>query len=532
MSTLSALFSACGAQPQMLLDNARQQAALWDKWLAPVRDDAPEGEDISYDDDFQAIRDEVNKLSGVDVESVAGLSEKLLIHSSKDLRVAAFWCWSRLQQEGESGLAQGLTLIAALLSAFPTTLHPQRARPRKAALEWLASGRMLDTLTRWPEVTRHDFELIVGALALMAQITDSWPENEQPALGALYSALENRMAQSGGPQAVVPQTNRSEDPPALSREVPVSGTGSVSSGRELMEQARLLAGYLRNQQEGWLAGNHLMKSVRWDTLYQLPPLDAAGRTRLMPPKPEYRAQLKRLFLQQSWLELIEQADRMFAEGVNHLWLDLQWYLHQALGKAGAPYALWADIILYDLKGLLSRLKGLEGLAYSDGTAFADEVTLNWINQRVLDSAEGWGNEAETPTIAAQDDILLLEPEALTLADKEGVDAALGWLQTRQGAETPRNRWLLRLLMARIAEQYGKHDLAMHLLAELDGAGVEMSLTQWEPDLLFEVKARALRLIRIKAGRSESDKQRLQPQMEALLAGLIRLDPARAAVLCG
>lgn len=36
----------------------------------------------------------------------------------------------------------------------------------------------------------------------------------------------------------------------------------------------------------------------------------------------------------------------------------------------------------------------------------------------------------------------------------------------------------------------------------------------------------------KASRSESDKVRLLPEMDALLADLIVIDPARAMVLCG
>ena len=36
---------------------------------------------------------------------------------------------------------------------------------------------------------------------------------------------------------------------------------------------------------------------------------------------------------------------------------------------------------------------------------------------------------------------------------------------------------------------------------------------------------------MKAGRSETDKNRLQSAMDRLLAELIAIDPARAAVLC-
>ena len=67
------------------------------------------------------------------------------------------------------------------------------------------------------------------------------------------------------------------------------------------------------------------------------------------------------------------------------------------------------------------------------------------------------------------DILALEPEALEKADSDGLDATLHWLQTRPGMVSAKDKWLLRLLMARVAEQKGKNELALHLLGELDSA---------------------------------------------------------------
>ncbi len=253
-----------------------------------------------------------------------------------------------------------------------------------------------------------------------------------------------------------------------------------------------------------------------------------GKTRIEPPKPELRAQLKRLYLQQNWRELLEEADSLLVRGANHLWLDVQWYLHQALMRSSQDAE--AAIIQADLKGLLSRLRGLETLAFNDGTPFADEVTLNWIQLQVMDEPGYWQDEPAA-TASGESDILQLEPEALALADREGTDAALTWLQNRPDANTPRHCWLLRLLMARIAEQNGKNELALHLLGELDKKAACVTLSQWEPDLLFEVKARRLKLLRMKAGRSETEKKRLEAEMEQLLAGLIAIEPARAAVLC-
>ncbi|OWF70285.1 type VI secretion system ImpA domain-containing protein [Yersinia frederiksenii] len=527
MATLHTLLTASHVEQQALSQQVQQQILLWDKWLLPIAADAPVGDDPGYDDDFQQMREEVNKLSGADTGLICALAEKLLTGACKDVRVATYYIWARLHIDGESGLADGLALLAGLVQRFGDELHPQRGNSRKLALEWLAGNRVLDSLSLYPEVTKADFERIVGALALTEDSVSCWDESIRPQLGGLYTALENRLMQSGGPDAVIPQNSSpsrhaAPDAPALK---------AVTSGRDLLDQAKLLAVFLRDQPNGWLSGHHLMNSIRLDTLHELPPLAADGCTRLAPPKPENRALLKRLYLQQSWLELLEQTDILFAQGVNHLWLDLQWYTHQALMKTGTPYERWADIIKQDLNGLLTRLPGLEGLAFNDGTPFADEVTLHWINQHVM-AADSWGSEpAVSASTAGDDDILQLEPEALVQADSEGVEAALNWLQNRPNVRTP-HQWLIRLLMARVAEQYGKNDMALHLLGELEGNATQMTLTQWEPELLFEVKARRLKLLRMKASRTESDKSRLHSEMENLLAGLVALDPARAAVLCG
>ena len=532
MSTLKRLLEASVASPeeqQTLMEQTQQQAALWQNWLLPITEVSPCGDDPGYDDDFQRMKEEVNKLSGVQTDLVVELAEKILTTSSKDVRVVTYYTWARLHRDGEGGLADGLTLLVGLLQRYEDGLHPLRTNSYKAALEWLAGAKMLDSLARFPEVSREEAARVAGALMLLEQRFSQWDENRRPRLGGLYGALENRLAQSGGAHALVPQ-NVSTPGIRQSAETPIIGT--IGSGRELLDQARILARYLREQPDGWLAAHHLMKSVRLDTVNQLPPPDGAGKTRLVAPKSDYRAQLKRLYLQQSWTELIELTDSLFAEGVNHFWLDVQWYLHQALSRAGPPWEGYAEIIKNDLKMLMQRMPGLETLAFNDGTPFADEVTQEWIAREVLEEEAWRADSVVTTSASADDDVLLLESEALAIADSEGVEVALAWLQGRTGVTTVRQRWLCQLVMARLTEQCGRNDLALHLLGELNVSALTLALEHWEPSLLFEVKARRLKLLRLKANRSESDKARLAEEMDALLSGLVAIDPARAAVLCG
>lgn len=527
--SLQGLISTC-LDGQNAVALAKAQAAHWDAWLAPISPASVVGQDPGYDDDFQHMREEVNKLSGADVERVMRLAEQLLKQRCKDLRIATYYLWARTQRDGEAGLADGLELLAALLERFAGQVLPVRPNSRRMALEWVASGKVLDSLSLFPEVVKAEAQRTVAALAWLEQIVAAWPEAERPGLGSLYAALAARLTQSGGVNALVPQNSAAKGEPTPHTAAPV--VPAIKSGRDLLDSGKALANYLRDQPQGWLAAHRLLTSLRWDTVHQSPPQEANGNTRLVPPRTEYRAHLKRLYAQQNWTELLDQVERMYAEGVNHFWLDLQWYLYQGLSKLGLPYEGWTDIIQCDLRMLLERLPGLEQLRWSDGTPFADEPTRDWITQQV--SGNQPATWISTPVIAtsATDDILALESGALAQADSDGVEAALAWLAARPDVNSGRQRWLLRLLMARVAEQYGKSDLAIHLLVELDSIAQQQHLSAWEPELGFEVKARLLKLLRQKAQRNDVDKASLAQRMDGLLSALVAVDPVRAAVLCG
>lgn len=534
MPLLTALRTACfTGNPLAANQLVEQQVALWERWLLPITAENPIGDDPGYHDDFERIKEEINRLSGSDTGLICVLAERILTNMCKDVRVVTYYIWARLHQEGEHGLADGLGLLAGLLHRYHNNLLPSRPISRKSAIEWLAGQRVLDSLSLYPEVDSNEFSRIVALLSTIVDEFNTWDEACRPNLAPLLHALENRLTQSGGADSVVPQNIQSaESTPTKQTASGISSVAPIQSGRELLDQAKALANYLRHQPNGWLSGHRLMKSVRWDTLHQLPPQNQHGCTRLAPPRPDAKARLKRLYVQQNWSELTEQADRLFAEGVNHFWLDVQWYLYQALSKSPSPWDGWAEVIASDLKLFLLRLPGLENLAWEDGSPFADDVTLAWIKQHILEE-----NVHALHPMPAQDadndgndSVFALEQEALTQADTDGVEVALSWLMSHPNTRTVRQKWLLQLVMARVAEQFARHDLALNLLRELDRSAEQMRLADWEPHFLFEVKARQLQLLRGKALRNTPDKADIHHQMSELLAQLTRLDPVRALVL--
>jgi type VI secretion system protein VasJ len=175
------------------------------------------------------------------------------------------------------------------------------------------------------------------------------------------------------------------------------------------------------------------------------------------------------------------------------------------------------------------------LAFSDGTPFADDVTLEWIARNTvvheLDPIQGL--PAAMPTGEAEEtgiDWPEIEAQARGLLDSEGLDATLAWLTQLPGPMSARQRFLQRWLMARLADQAGRADLAQHLLHELDASMRELDVVRWEPSLTFEVKHHLLRVMRQGLNRKHADKVTLTNRIEQLLGELTRLDPARAVTL--
>jgi hypothetical protein len=73
-----------------------------------------------YDDDFQQMREEVNKLwRGYRTHLPAG--GEALTTTAKDIRVATYYCWAKLHREGERGWLKDLNCWPVAGALWHTT---------------------------------------------------------------------------------------------------------------------------------------------------------------------------------------------------------------------------------------------------------------------------------------------------------------------------------------------------------------------------------------------------------------------------
>lgn len=507
---------------------ARSTQASWEAWLQPIDVDHPVGGDLAYDDDFLAIKDEVAKLSDIDDTLIIDKAEQLLKHTAKDVRPAVYYAYACMRRDGAEGVANGLELLASLADRFGDRLLPQRAETRKAALEWLVGSTFGNRLERIDDLTGRLLERSLSALALLAERTAQWPEQGRPSLDGLFRRFEASAEQV--PMASVEVATASQ-PLNVAGAAAMPPSGDLRSSRDLLERARQMALFLREQPHGYLPAYRLLRCVRWDTLTDVPPHEAGGKTRLLAPRAELRAQLKRLLLQKQWPELLERVELAFAEGVNHFWLDLQCYAHTAQEQSGGDYAQVCEIAATDCALMLGRLPGLERLAFADGMPFADDTTLEWIARHAtVRDVERGEVVAPVASTSGQTDWAETEAQAADLLTQQGLEAALGWLQGLPTQQGERDQCLRLMVMARTSERAGKADTAVHLLTVAEAAIARFSLMEWEPSLAFEAKSHLLRLLKVRAARKDADKATIGQRLDLLMGELTAMDPARAVGL--
>ncbi len=107
-----------------------------DDWLIPLSSDAPCGDDLEYDSDFQALEQAAQKTPGQEYGNTKTpemppnwpevlAKAKLLFTRTKDLRIAVYLARALLNEHGMMGLHDGLLLLEQWLTRYWPTIHPQ-----------------------------------------------------------------------------------------------------------------------------------------------------------------------------------------------------------------------------------------------------------------------------------------------------------------------------------------------------------------------------------------------------------------------
>ena len=104
--------------------------------VAPIRPDKPEGDSVTYEPEYEAIKSEIAKIDSLTGETpswgeIETQSTTILKSKSKDLMVASYLLLSLFQKYSYSGLQAGLTLYRDMMTTFWDKAYEGAGRRRK-----------------------------------------------------------------------------------------------------------------------------------------------------------------------------------------------------------------------------------------------------------------------------------------------------------------------------------------------------------------------------------------------------------------
>lgn len=468
---------------------------------APISEEAPTGESVTYDEDFQTLKTEIDKISAAsgraDYERIAELARTILTEKSKDLRAAGYLVVGEARAHGTGRMAEATRATRLLIDTYWEDLYPaeRRMRGRGSALQFV-SDRLADWVSS-ADFEQSDREALVTTRDLLQEIQEFGLEEmgeHAPSLSGLLGDLDDVVDSLPEPEpdeSPSESAEKSDSEPATTEDISGSETtprtpSEFTSESDVSSAVSDAASFLREQDLTDPTPFRLLRAVQWGVLREEPPSES-GETRLPAPREQRRTYLSGLLDDDEYESLIREAESSFQNEPFHLWLDLQRLVASALGALGAPYESAHEAVLFDVARLVDRLPELPSLTFSDGTPFASPLTVDWIETQVQPILET--NDEGGSATGNDDQMLATEQyeEARQLLSGGDLNEAVSLM--RQGAAedtSEKEAFHRRLYIALLCMKGDRLSVARTLLDRLEAEVERHALDSWSPSLALTV----------------------------------------------
>ncbi len=473
------------------------------KWRAigsdPISAEAPSGESVRYDPEFEQLQAEMQKLENlsgesVDWKKVTALSEAILKNKSKDLLVCGYLVLGLLETEGLSGLSNGLTCLEGLIADHWSSLFPtaKRMRARINALNWISekTGAVISrTEPDQVEMLSACNERVETLEALLQEklgpedqgLTDLHrPIREQL---SRISAVMTQPAEVAAEQRATVESR----PVAIATAAPLDKLETDEDVKRAMKDSfsalKKIGSFTRNKDLTKPLPFRLIRFITWCEI-DSPPAAENGKSRVPPPPKQLRDRFQTLMQQSSWKELVSQVEARVAEFP--FWLDLHRMSETGLSGLGSDYMKARQAVKSEVTAVLERLPDLVDFQFSDGTPFADESTQEWISSQILPASDAESGKTPTPDNDT-DSLDEIRQQSRQLLGEGKLNAALGFVQeAAKSCPAQRRKFLIHLELINLCIESGQIKAALAHLETLDDQVRRFSLDIWEPQLASQV----------------------------------------------
>jgi len=511
---------------------------LHDLGKLPISESNPTGEDIRLDPDFEALSNEIEKMSSasfsgtMDWGKVVALSSAILSGKSKDLLVACYLCVGLLSTEGLIGLAKGVHIFRDLLETHWEALFPSRKRMkgRKNAFEWWAE-RVRATLPSlknqtWPESQKDPFiEDLKAVDEFLGENLEDAPVLT-PLIRNVSALIDTKRSETDAEKAVSTESEKAgpaeRKPPAT--QVSETGTARPADSFAEMDKEQLfkqglgilgrLASIIAREDPFNPLYFRLNRVVSWISVQSMPP-NTDGKTLISPPEEQIVASLTTLYRAGEWKALIEAAESRVPEYI--FWIDLSRYTSESLTKLGHPDI--SEAVADETRKYAKRIAGIERLAFSDGTPFANEATREWLKHVSPQENVALADKASN---GMRESIEKETSQAMSLIRENRLSDAMNIFREKLNrASSAREHFIWKIAFCRLLNQTDQTQLSPPYLRSLLEYIDCYKLEQWDPLLAVEALTVVLSGMRRRGGENG------EIQAMAVFERISALDPARA-----
>lgn len=472
-------------------------------WKAVLPENGPCGEDVSFSPEFEALRNEVEKSTslhateGPDWDAVRNMATEILSTRSKDLWAMAYAIHATCQLDGLADCAETLACLNEFLGKYWDNLHPpaQRLQRRIAPLQWLqarlqhASGGTGFSVEKPEHVA-----LLKAQLERLQKLLEARAGDLAPAFMGIFSnitvtpeAAAKREAETRAGEAAASAARAQGASPVLHAALAgMDADGRVPPTvlpqlvRNVMDQARQLAGHFLSLDMRDERAYQLHRTALWSTLLHLPPADNAGLTQMPCGVPREKAQAYASAIENKQFEnALPRLERSAAKAP--YWLEGHYMVARCLEALKATAA--HNCVKNALAQLLGRFPELLTYKFKDGEPFAPARIVPWLEALQQGQPSGQPQvppPGRAPAAENGEEEARLQ-EAIALCIEEDFHAGLRHLGNVPAGRN-RSTILHGLLQARYCLAAGKKSAARRLLQALYGQLEQWDLLDWEPEL--------------------------------------------------
>jgi type VI secretion system protein ImpA len=283
---------------------------------------------------------------------------------------------------------------------------------------------------------------------------------------------------------------------ATNASAPARSTRPVSIGEpknvdDAFAIVGVMADYLGKQDPASAVSYLLRRALRWGEVRSQG--ESPDPTCFAAPSTELRQQLKRLYSESNWEELLAAAESAAVSQCGRAWLDLQRYSWHACDQLYHSQA--AQAICAETRGLLEDYPNFPQWTLTDDTPTANADTKSWIQDRVLPAKP----EDERDIAAAVVPAIRPDPHtpgngraerfeaAMKLAKSGKISEAVESLSREAFREgSGRERFQRQLELSRLCFASGHFTIAVPILQNMVSEIEKRGLFDWEdPSLVAQ-----------------------------------------------